>query len=207
MYMMRTIETVMHQLTDAKTIMRDMKDTLRKIDPSFPEAEAGYCKAAAALEQEIGDSVSPSADKYLGAMEENFAFSLIFIGWQGFQLNLEIFRNPVNALLLGRSHEELHQERRLGAISATENARRTICAFHEAVKQLPEDLRNLTDDISAFYAYLETIGYKLAHHFGFRLGNEFLHHVIPGYTRDDVHTGLYTLELQQHLGINPDYIE
>lgn len=204
---MKTINTVMHQLTNANSIMQDLKDTLRKIDPVFSERETAFAEAAAALEQELGDSVSPSVRDYLAAMEENFSFSLIYIGWQGFQLNIDIFRNPVNALRLERNFEELHQERRLGTISVIENARRVIGAFYEAAKKLPDDLRCLTDHISAFYSYLETMGYKLAHYFAFRLGDTFLHYVIPGYTNDDVHTSLYTMSLQKYLNMNPSLYE
>lgn len=197
--MMTTIKTAMHQLTDATSIMQAMKDTLRKIDPGFPEKEADFLQAASGLEQKLGDSVSPSASDFLAAMEQNFVSSLIYIGWQGLQLNLDIFQNPVNALRLESSFEDLHQERRLATIPTVGNARSTICAFYEAIKQLPEDVQSHIDDISAFYADLETIGYKLAHYFGFRLGNAFLHHVIPGYIHDDVHTGLYTMALQDYL--------
>ena len=97
---MKTVETVLHQMMDTKTMMLDLRDTLREIDPNFKEAECRYLEAAAELERELGDGIFPSAGEYLAAKERAFVMELIYIGWQGFQLNLDIFKHPVNALLL-----------------------------------------------------------------------------------------------------------
>jgi hypothetical protein len=140
-------------------------------------------------------------------MEEKFVFSVIYIGWQGFQLNLSVFHNPVNALLLKEDYEKLHQERRLGTIPVVDTAQRTIHSFYDALSHLSKDYVNLIDDITDFYSYLETVGYKLAHCFGYRLANRFLPYVIPGYVSDEVHTRKYTAELQEYLNIKFDMIQ
>lgn len=204
---MRTIETAMHQLTDVKSIAKDVMEMLRRSDPEFPEKEDRFLQAASSLEQKLGSSASPSASEYLTAMEKRFVFSVIYIGWQGFQLNLSIFQNPVNALLLKEDYEKLHQERRLGTIPVVNTAQHTICSFYDAVSRLPEDYTALIDDITDFYSYLETVGYKLAHYFGFQLANRFLPYVIPGYISDEAHTSLYTVELQEHLKIKLDLMQ
>lgn len=204
---MRTIQTVMHQLTDAKSITKDIKETLRKTDPVFSEKEARFLNAASALEQKLAHTVFPSVNEYLAAMEEKYVFSVIYIGWQGFQLNLDIFHNPVNALRLKEDYENLHQERRLETLSVAQPARGTIDSFCDTLKKLPEDCRSLTDEISDYYAYLETTGYKLAHYFGFLLADQFLPHVIPGYISDEVHTSLYTMELQEYLDFSLDALK
>lgn len=198
---MRTIEKTAHRLTDVKSIAQDIMEFLRKSDPEFPEKESRFLQAAASLEQKLGDTVSPSAGEYLSAMEEKFVFSVIYIGWQGFQLNLSIFHNPVNALRLKEDYEDLHQERRLGTISVVDAANRTVCSFYDALDRLPTADTGLIDDITDFYSYLETVGYKLAHYFGFRLADRFLPYVIPGYISDEVHTRIYTEELQEYLNI------
>lgn len=36
---MKTIESILRQMTNTKSIMRDLCDTLREIDSEFPEAE------------------------------------------------------------------------------------------------------------------------------------------------------------------------
>lgn len=204
---MKTIETMLHQLTDAKTIMQDVRDTLRIIDPEFLDEEARYLEAVKDLELALGNTIAPSVSEYLGAKEAEFAAAIIYIGWRGFQFNLDVFQNPVNALLLKGDYEDLHRERRLGTLPEVKKAQAVIEAFDAAVKKLPEEKRNLTDGITEFYAYLETTGYKIAHYFGFRLADKFLPYVIPGYSRDDAITLQYAGDLKDFLKIDLDRME
>ena len=204
---MKTIEMMLRQMTDAKSIIQDLRDTLRTIDPQFPDAEESFNKTVAALEQGLGDKISPIAGEYLAAMEEALAMELIYIGWQGFQLNLEIFKNPVNALLLRGDYEDLNLERRLETLPTAANARAVQKAFHAAMKEMPEELRNLTGGVTEFYAYLETAGYKIAHYFGFRLADRFLPFAVPGYISDPVNSLQYAGGLQRYLQIDLDSME
>ena len=204
---MKTIETVLHQMTDAKSIMQDLLETLREVDPEFPEIASKFLKASADLERELGDKIAPSAGEYLAAREEEFVMELIYIGWQGFQLNLDIFKNPVNALLLKGDFEDLHCERRLGTLASAGKARQVQNAFYAALKEMPEETQNLTDGVTEFYSYLETTGNKVAHYFGFRLADRFLPFVVPGYTSDPVITLQYSGELKRYLQIDLDRME
>ena len=203
---MKRINDVLHQLTDAAAIMQELKETLREIDSSFRAEEERYEAARGVLVEKIGDSVTPSARDYLAAMEAECAAALVYIGWQGFRLNMDIFSNPVNALLLRGDFEDLHRERRLLTVPGVEKYNRIAVAFQEALLEQFGD-QELTDGISGFYTYLETTGYKLAHYFGFRLADGFLRHVIPGYTDDSVNTTLYKMALHDALGFDPDLME
>lgn len=204
---MNTIETVLRQVTDVKSIMQALKDTLREVDPAFSEVERKFLQASESLEHELGDKTIPSAGEYLAAKEEEFALELIYIGWQGFQFNMDIFQNPVNALLLRGDFEDLHRERRLGTLTTAGKAREVQAAFNSALQALPEETRNLTDGVTEFYSYLETVGYKIAHYFAFRLADGFLPFVIPGYTSDPVNTLQYSGELKRWLQIDLDRLE
>lgn len=204
---MKTIEMMLHQMTDASSIIQDLRDTLRTIDPQFPAAEQSFNNAVADLEQSLGDAITPTVGEYLAAMEEVLAMELIYIGWQGFQLNLEIFKNPVNALLLQGDYEELNLERRLETLPTAKKARTVQYAFHEALQDMPDEMKNLTDGVTEFYSYLETAGYKIAHYFGFRLADRFLPFVVPGYISDQVNTLQYSGGLQRYLKIDLDRME
>ncbi len=201
---MKTVETILRQMTDTNTIMQDLKAALRTMDPEFGAGEERFQKASEKMERVLGDTISPSAAEYLAAKEEAFAAELIYMGWQGFQFNMDIFRNPVNALLLKGDYEELLQERRLSALPMAGKAREVIRAFHAELRKLPEETQNLTEDIVSFYTYLETTGYKLAHYFGFRLADKFLPYVLPGYTEDSAATMRYAANLRNYLGLDPD---
>lgn len=204
---MKTIEMMLRQMTDASSIIQDLRDTLRTIDPQFPAAEQSFNNAVAALEQSLGDAITPTVSEYLAAKEEVLAMELIYIGWQGFQLNLEIFKNPVNALLLQGDYEDLNLERRLETLPTAKKARAVLCAFHEAMQDMPDEAKDLTDGVEEFYTYLETAGYKIAHYFGFRLADRFLPFVVPGYISDQVNTLQYSGGLQRYLKIDLDRME
>ncbi len=204
---MKTIETVLRQMTDVKSIMQDLLETLREIDPEFPEAERAFLQASADLKQELRDQIAPSVGEYLAAREEEFVLELIFIGWQGFQLNLDIFKNPVNALLLKEDFEVLHRELQLKTLITAEKAREVQAAFRSALKEMPGKLEYLTEGVTEFYAYLRTAGYKIAHYFGFRLADRFLPYVVPGYMADQVSTRKYAEELKRYLQIDLDRME
>lgn len=199
---MKTIATVLQQLTDPKSIMFELRETLRVIDPGFFDAEVKFLAASANLEKELGDSITPSVSEYLAAKEEEFTAEIIYIGWQGFLLNMDIFNNPINALLLRGDYEELLRERRLGTLPMAKKPREVLEAFYTEMRKLPEEKWALTEDITSFYSYLETTGYKVAHYFGFRLADQFLHYIIPGYTSDTVNTLLYSRQLGDYLQID-----
>lgn len=204
---MKTVQTILGQLTDPKTIMAEIRETLRTIDPEFFDTEVKYLAAASNLEKELGNSITPSVSEFLAAEEEEFVSEIIYIGWQGFQLNMDIFHAPINAIMLRGDYEELHRERRLGTLPMAEKARDTINAFYEMMRENYRDKLDLTEDITGFYSYLQTSGYKIAHYFGFRLADLFLPYVIPGYIDDSVNTGYYRRTLQEYLDIAIDRLE
>lgn len=204
---MKTLEKVLHQMTDAKSIMQDLRDILRKIDPEFFQEEVKFLGICNDLERAIGDSITPSVSEYLAAREEEFSMELIYITWQGFQLNLDIFNNPVNALMLKDDYEDLHRERRLHTLPTTFKARQVQNAFLEELKKLGDDKRAYEEGVIDFYTYLETTGYKIAHYIGFKLADLFLPYVIPGYTCDDVNTLQYSGMLRRDLNIDLSSLE
>ena len=204
---MKTVQTILGQLTDPKKVMAEICETLRTIDPEFFDTEVKYLAAVSNLEKELGNSITPSVSEFLAAEEEEFVSEIIYIGWQGFQLNMDIFNAPINAIMLRGDYEELHRERRLGTLPMAKKARDTINAFYEVLREKYRDKLDLTENISGFYSYLQTSGYKIAHYFGFRLADQFLPYVIPSYVDDSVNTGYYRRTLEEYLDIDIDRLE
>ena len=204
---MKTVSNILHQMTDSQGIMQALREVLREIDPEFAPTEARYQAAAEALESQLGDSISPSVSDYLRANEEVFACEVIYIGWLGFQLNMDIFNNPVNALLLKGDYEDFHRERRFETLPAARKSREVQEAFLAELRKSTEEQQLLADEVSEFYSYLATAGYKIAHYIGFRLADRFLHYVIPGYVSDPVVTLQYSSQLQDDLQIDLGRIE
>lgn len=80
-------------------------------------------------------------------------------------------------------------------MQTTEDA---ICS---SVQRFTPEQQALAIQIEDYYSYLETIGFKLVHYWGFLWGNEFFPKVVPGYAADTVFTAKYTHMLEHDLGI------
>lgn len=199
---MITVKSVMTQLTDPQVVLKNVGDILRGIDPEFTQEEQQYNAAVATLREAIGDSISPSATEYIAAKEQEICVELIYVAWLGFQQNLECFQNPVNTMFLKMDYEDFHREQRMYTLPGVQEAMKTINAFHEVIRTFPEEKQNLTDGISEFMCYLKTVGYKLAHYFGFIFADQFLYHVIPGFTKDSITTLQYTNDLRKYLQLD-----
>ncbi len=204
---MYTVKSVMTQLTDPEVVLQNVSETLRKIDPEFTKEERQYFQAVDALEAAIGDSISPSAREYIAAEEKKICAELVYVTWLGFQQNLECFQNPINSMFLKMDYEDFHRERRMHTLPEVQKALKTINDFYEALRALPEEQRNLTEGITEYMSYMETVAYKLAHYFGFILADQFLYHVVPGYTNDPCTQMQYAWDLRKYLQLDLRMLE
>ena len=199
---MYTVKSLMNQFTSPEVVLQNVSDTLRKIDPEFTQEERQYYESIGVLKDAIGNSTTPSVDEYIAAVETEICAELVYVAWLGFQQNIDCFNNPVNTMFLKMDYEDFHRERRMGTLPQVQHALKTINAFHDVLRSLPEEKRNLTEGITSYISDLETAGYKLAHYFGFIFADEFLRHVIPGYCSDMATTLQYERELEEYLDVD-----
>lgn len=204
---MLTVKTTFNQMTNIKHIMNELKDTLRTIDPEFNDEESQFCQALACFTQEVDTAEATRVSEYVATREKELAMELIYIGWQGFQLNMEIFQNPVAALMLREDYEDLHMERRLCTLPTARKAREFHSAFWAEASTFPEEKKALLQIVDDYFSYLQTAGYKLAHYFGFRLADRFLPYVVPAYISDPLNTSRYLRKIENSLQTDLDHLE
>ena len=173
---MKMTENILTQLTDTDTILDSVCETIATLNPGYGEEMASYHEALPILTQAV-----PAAGEYIQALRQELVSDLRYTLWLGFQWNLECFHKPVNKLLLDGDFEELCQESRMHTLPENQAAVQKAQAF---VRSLPEDKRELLDPLSDHYAYLKTWGYKIAFCEGFRLADNLLSHLVPGFTPD-----------------------
>ncbi len=187
---MKTISKFAAQLTDKDRVLDAVKALLKETDPQFPEEEARYTEAAAKLK-----AIRCDAENYLTAKEECFAAAVIYMAWQGFQLNRYLHDHPVP---FPQSLDRLYREQTLPLLPAYRHRQRTLDEFRPS--QADEDAAFL--GVLDYYTYLETVGYKLAHYYGYRLADHLLCHAVAGYTSDPVSTEAYRRTLEDYLQID-----
>lgn len=196
---MITVKSFMEQLTNSVAIHREVQNTLRELDPSFLEEETKFNNAVSLLKECCNPSESTKINAFLISMEQVFSSTVVYVGWLGFQFNLDCYLNPTNKLRLREDFEELHMEYQMDALSIVQDARRAAESF---LRTLPEDKKHITNNIIDYYTYLQTTAYKLVHYFGFLIANNFLYYTVPGYATDLVLTNQYARKIQSFMDIN-----
>lgn len=185
-------------LPDGTLLLSILRQYLETNDPDFKEELHQFQNAKTNLQTVLERDSEISAEEYLSAMEKLFTSKLLYITWLGASWNLDCFRNPVSKLRLSSDYEELHGESFFSTLSP-------IAAItkedSENALHLPHSCCEYVDRISDYYSYLETVGFKLVHYWGFLWGNEFFPKVIPGYVADTVFTSKYMHMLERDLGI------
>ncbi len=189
---MLTIQSVVHSITDPGCILGEMKAILRKIDPEYPGEEAAYTQALQALQARMTPEKLPEAMALLALQEQALASDLLFLVWNGLHLNLDCFYHPASRSFLLLDPASIHQEETMQTMPAVRRYRNRVDAF---CRSLTGQEYRLFTPFTAYYAYLQTAAYKLAHYFGFLLGDALLPAVVPGYVPDHAATEAYTLLL------------
>lgn len=192
---MKMTENLLAQLTNTDTILDSAYEMLATLDLNYEEEMASYHEALQILTQAL-----PAAGEYIQTLRQELASDLRYALWLGFNWNLDCFRNPVSKLMLNAEFEELCQESRMHTLPDAQAALQKAQAFTHS---LPEDKRGLLDPISDHYAYLKTWGYKLAFCEGFRLADNLLPHVVPGYVPDIMLSMRLEQKLWDILGLVP----
>lgn len=199
---MKEITSITKQLTNPRVVMGQVYEVLEKVDPDFREIQQAYKANVAQLQEESAGRESEQIKTYLDAKERAFSQEVLYIAFQGLFLNMEIFRNPVNGLLLQGGYETLNREYLLESLPGVQLARGQA----KAARPKPWSLKVqcLLEGIGEYYAYLETVGYKVAHYIGFRLADELLYYVLPGYANNQANTIAYAGALEKYLQIHLD---
>ena len=173
---MKIIENILAQRTETDTLLESVYQAIADVDPNYADEMAAYEQGIQALLQAV-----PGAETYLQARRQEFASDIRFAMWQGFQWAVDCHRDPIYKLLAQLDFEDLCQESKMHTLPVVQAAQTAQRAFTQS---LPEDKHPLLDPVIDHFAYLETYGYKLAHNAGFRMANNLLSLVVPGYVTD-----------------------
>lgn len=165
-----------------------LRSTLEQADSCYTKEYLPFAQANAKL----------SDDAFVDTLERQFAAKLLYVAWQGVRWNLDCYRDPINKLRIQTDYEELHGEYLFSALPQVQATEDAICS---SARQFTPEQQAMAIQIADYYSYLETIGFKLVHYWGFLWGNEFFSKVVPGYAADTVFTAKYTHMLEHDLGI------
>lgn len=200
---MMTLQNVMERLS-GKWMVRELEEYLAEHFESFVEVQNLYISATEQLKNELDEDVSPAVDSMVDAVEQQIAAVLFFSGVLGIKANLDHFKNPIARTILDVDFDIFLQEdtaRRLPAYAAAQGK---IDSFYAS---LEPHQKELFEDVIEYISYMETYGPKLAHYFGYVLGNDILPCLVQGYHSDRVQTAQYRWMLTGYLGCSCSLLE
>ena len=189
---MLSMSTIREQLS-SHHIVGTFVQWMAKEYEDFAADHQRYMDAIALLQQELGDAV---ADE-INAIERQCASDLLFSGLLGLKANLDNFVDPVARNFLDVDFEVYLREETAHRLPDYEQAQNVRNRFYS---QLTPEQKEIYEDVITYTCHLETVGPKLAHYFGYILGNALLPRVVPGYHSDMVLTIRYNAMLGDYFG-------
>lgn len=189
---MLSMKTILENLTEHH-VVETFVQWMAKEDEDFAVDYQRYTKAMDVLQKELADHVKDEID----AIEQQCASDLLFSGFLGLKANLDNFIDPVARNFLDVDFEAYLREDTAHRLPEYERAQKIRDRFYSLLTPAQKETY---EAVITYSSHLETVGPKLAHYFGYLLGNQLLPRVIPGYHSDMVLTIKYNSMLEDYWG-------
>lgn len=165
----------------------------------FSADQVRFYKTISILENEIKDATAPSVGEVVEAIDRQIGSSLLFSFFLGFKANLDHFNDPIGRTFLDVDSETYLRESVAKRLPDFQNAQLVLEGFYASLSPAQQVLY---EDVITYISHLETVGPKLAHYYGYMLGNQLYPRIIPGYSEDLHLTSQYQLMLENYLGVS-----
>ncbi len=187
---MKTILDLLTKENLCDSLIAAMEDNFE----DFPEIQQEYIQAMDNLQSLLGkDTVQKEKD----AICQQIASSILFSEVLGIQANYHYFLDPVGGNFLDADPEVYLREniaKHLPEYAAAQQSRSEFFGHLDAAQ------KELYTPVTEYVCYLETVAPKLAHYYGYLLGNELLPRVVPGYHPNMAFTLQYCMKLEKYFG-------
>ena len=151
-----------------KEIITPIVDAMAENFEDFVTDQKRYKQSISVLRNELNDAIFPSVEDLLAAIDQQIGTLLLFSCYLGFKTNLDHFDDPIGHTFLEVDTETYLREnvaRRLPDYQSAQLVRDQFYAL------LTSDQKEKYEDVITYICHLETVGPKLAHYYGYMLGN------------------------------------
>ena len=195
---MISVETFFEKIS-YKEIVTSLVGVMTENFEDFAADQIRFNETIALLENELGEDATPCVSDMVDAIHQQFGSRLLFSCFLGLKENLDHFIKPISRTFLDVDPEIYLREDVAKHFPDYQNAERVQEQFYAALSPNQQDRY---EDITTYICHLETVGPKLAHYYGYVLGNQLFPHVIPGYVADWRLSLRYRHILENYLGIS-----
>lgn len=187
-----------------KEIVTKLEDVLATNSEEFTADQARFDETISLLKTELERDTSPSVADLVDAIYQQIGSTLLFSCCLGLKDNLAHFIDPVSRTFLDVDPEMYLRENIARQLPDHLQAQHVQEQFYR--KLSPKQKEKYDDGITTYICHLETVGPKLAHYYGYLLGNQLFPHVITGYVSDTQLLIQYRYMLETYLGINIEIV-
>lgn len=189
---MKIMQKLVEQLTGPEMVDALVEQMLEHIE-GFREEHMRYVSALERLKEEQG------IDKVVTAIYKRTATDLLFAGFLGLKMNWDHFANPMtpNCTWTQIDYKDYLREDLAHSLPDYQHSSAVLSDFYQP---LTVQQRDVYDAIMEYDTHLQTVGPKLAHYYGYLLGDTLLYQLIPGYHADAALTCKYNSMLGEYFG-------
>lgn len=177
-------------------IMQSLEEYLEENFESFRDVRSQYITVLETLRKTQGVEMSPSVDDLAEAIKRQTISNIVFSAALGLQANYSHFIDPTARTVVDVGFEVFLREDTARRLPEYEKAQAIIETFFSTLSTMQEPCMEM---IMEYTSYLDTFAPKLAHYYGYILGNDLLYDLVPGYHLDNVLTMQYRSMLLDYL--------
>ena len=181
-----------------KEIVASLVEVMAENFEDFAEDLVRFNETISWFEKQLAQDTSPSVAEVVDSIDQRVGSMMVFSYFLGLKANWDHFINPIGRTFLDVDAEVYLREDIARRLPDYQNAQRVQEQFYATLSPA-QQVRY--EDITTYICHLETVGPKLAHYYGYLLGNQLFPHIIPGYGEDTLFTLQYRNMLENYLGI------
>ncbi len=180
-----------------KEIVASLVAVMAKNFDDFAVDQTRFKGTISWLEKELETGASPSVTALMDSIDQQIGSTILFSYFLGLKANWDHFIDPIGRTFLDVDSETYLRENMAKQLPEYQNAQHIQEQFYTVLSPVQRDRY---EDITAYITHLETVGPKLAHYFGYILGNNLLSRIVPSYHPDSSLTFRYQVMLKSYLG-------
>ena len=150
----------------------------------FPEEYQKYIEAIGQLRLELGNDTTPSVDMFVTAIEMQCCSNMLFAWFQGLKMNYDHFINPMMPNITWKQIDfgDAWREELAGELPMSYSSQKVISDFYHLLTK--DQQERLYAPIRSYESSLDCVAPKLAHFYGYLMGNSLLRLIVPCYHDD-----------------------
>ena len=180
-----------------KEMVSSLAEVMTSNFEDFAADQARYKETLSWLEQTLPEGTASSVEKLVNAIDQQIGSTILFSYFLGLKANLDHFIDPIGRTFLDVDPEVYLREDMARRLPDYQNAQRTQEQFYASLTPVQQERY---ESITSYICHLETVGSKLAHYYGYLLGNQLFPRIIPGYGEDIQLTLQYQHMLGNYIG-------